>query len=69
MTDVGGLRYICNFLVKELYVYMLYPDKKWSQCLFLPHMPIILETKVTVFFPSCAQNVPNLNSHKKNLII
>ena len=67
MTDVGGLRYICNFLVKELYVSMHYQDNKWSLCLFLPHMPIILETKVTVFFPSCVQNVPNLNSHKKIL--
>ena len=68
MTDVGGLRYICIFLAKELYMYMHYPDRKWSWCLFLPHMPIILETEVTVFFPSCAQNVPNLNSHKKILL-
>ena len=48
MTDVGGLRYICNFLVKELYMYMHYPDKKWSQCLFLPHMPIILDIRTYI---------------------
>ena len=44
-------------------MYMHYPDKK-----LMPHMPIILESKVTVFSPSCAQNVPNLNSHKKILL-